>query len=239
MPSREITWLERPYDMNGSVSPVVGIRPSDTAMCMNAVRPMVAVSPTARYWPNGSVAVRAMRKPSQQNRAKRDNHDADTDESPLLTDGAEEKIRVRVRKVPELLLAFSKADAEQLARANSDQRLMDLKAGFRRCVAGIEEGQHPGETILDVANLMKDQNHPPHRHQTEMADLGPRREQHESAEQRHQRGHREVRLQQDQERHQAENHDEGQDALLELADLSALLRRQHGAPDHHHQPGQL
>ena len=71
VPSREITWLERPYDMNGNVSPVVGIRPSDTAMCMKAVSPMVAVSPTARYWPNGSVTVRAMRKPSQQNRAKR------------------------------------------------------------------------------------------------------------------------------------------------------------------------
>ena len=53
--------------MNGSVRPVVGISPSDTAMCMNAVSPTAAVSPAARYWPNGSSAVRAMRKPSQQN----------------------------------------------------------------------------------------------------------------------------------------------------------------------------
>ena len=57
--------------MNGSVSPVVGMSPSDTAMCMNAVSPMVAVSPTARYCPNGSAAVFAMRNPSQQNSAKR------------------------------------------------------------------------------------------------------------------------------------------------------------------------
>src|SRR3954452_9740467 len=71
VPRSEITWLERPYDMNGNVSPVVGMRPSDTAMCMNAVSPIVAVSPRARYWPNGSDAVRAMRKPSQQKRAKR------------------------------------------------------------------------------------------------------------------------------------------------------------------------
>src|SRR6185503_16473797 len=88
-------------------------------------------------------------------------HDAHTDESPLLANGAEEKIRVRVGEVPELLLAFSKADPEQLARANPDQRLVDLKAGFGRCVARIEEGQHTGKTILDVANLMEDQNHPP------------------------------------------------------------------------------
>jgi hypothetical protein len=52
--------------MNGKVRPVVGMRPSDTAMCMNAVSPIVAVSPTARYWPNGSAAVRAILNPSQQ-----------------------------------------------------------------------------------------------------------------------------------------------------------------------------
>jgi hypothetical protein len=49
VPSSEITWLDRPYDMNGRVRPVVGIRPSDTAMCMKAVSPTVAVRPTARY----------------------------------------------------------------------------------------------------------------------------------------------------------------------------------------------
>ena len=55
--------------MNGSVSPVVGIRPRETAICMKAVSPMAQVSPTARYCPNGSTAVRAIRKPSQQKRA--------------------------------------------------------------------------------------------------------------------------------------------------------------------------
>ena len=53
-------------DMKGKVRPVVGMRPSDTAICMKAVRPMTPVSPTARYCPNGSVVVRAIRKPSQQ-----------------------------------------------------------------------------------------------------------------------------------------------------------------------------
>jgi hypothetical protein len=71
VPSSEITWLDRPYDMNGRVSPVVGMSPSETAMCMKAVRPIVAVRPTARYCPKGSDAVRAIRNPSQQNRANR------------------------------------------------------------------------------------------------------------------------------------------------------------------------
>ena len=61
-----MTRLVRPYDMKGSVRPVVGISPSDTAMCRNAVSPTALVRPTARYCPNVSAAVRAMRKPSQQ-----------------------------------------------------------------------------------------------------------------------------------------------------------------------------
>ena len=138
-------------------------------------------------------------EPAEQ--GKQGNHDADTEKSPFLTDRAEEKIRVRVREVPELLLAFAKADSEQLARANPHQRLMDLKASFRRCVPGIKEGQHTGETILDIANLMEDQNHPHTGDQNEMPDLGSGGEQHEAAEQRHQRSHREVGLQQDQERY--------------------------------------
>src|SRR5262249_4342983 len=68
--ANEITWLERPYDMNGSVSPVVGMRSSETAMCIKAVNPIVAVRPAARYWPNGSAAVFAIRNPSQQNNVK-------------------------------------------------------------------------------------------------------------------------------------------------------------------------
>ena len=82
MPTSEITRLDRPYDMNGSVRPVVGIRPSDTAMCMNAVSPIVAVRPTARYCPNGSGAVRAMRKPSQQKSAKSSDHERRTPMNP-------------------------------------------------------------------------------------------------------------------------------------------------------------
>jgi hypothetical protein len=57
--------------MKGSVRPVVGMSPRETAMCMKAVSPIVAVSPTARYCPKGSVAVRAIRKPSQQKSEKR------------------------------------------------------------------------------------------------------------------------------------------------------------------------
>ena len=142
MPSSEITWLERPYDMNGSVSPVVGISPSDTAMCMNAVSPIVAVSPTARYCPNGSDAVRAIRKPSQQNSANSEDHDQHAEESPLLADRAEQEIGVGVRQIAELLLALPEAGAEEPARADPDERLVDLEAGLGGGVARIEEGQH-------------------------------------------------------------------------------------------------
>ena len=131
MPSREITWLDRPYDMNGSVSPVVGIRPSDTAMCMKAVSPMVAVRPTARYCPNGSAAVRAIRNPSQQNSANSEHDDEHADESPLLADRAEEEVGVGVRQIAELLLALAEAGAEQSARADPDERLIDLEAAAR------------------------------------------------------------------------------------------------------------
>jgi hypothetical protein len=39
--------FERPYETNGSVSPVVGKRPITTPMCKNAVNTVVNVSPTA------------------------------------------------------------------------------------------------------------------------------------------------------------------------------------------------
>ena len=132
VPSSEITWLERPYDMNGSVRPVVGISPSDTAMCMNAVSPIVAVRPTARYWPNGSG--RGARDPEAEPAEQREqeHHDEHADESPLLADGAEEEIGVRVRQIAELLLSLAEAGAEQAARADADERLMDLEAGLGR-----------------------------------------------------------------------------------------------------------
>ena len=74
--SREITWLDRPYDMNGSVSPVVGIRPSDTAMCMNAVSPMAAVSPDGEILPEriGRGLGDAKAEPAEQ-REERDDDD--------------------------------------------------------------------------------------------------------------------------------------------------------------------
>src|SRR5829696_4513255 len=107
-------------------------------------------------------------KPTEE--GEQGNHHANTRKPPFLTDGAEEEVRVRVREISELLLAFSKADPEQLARTDPDQRLIDLKTGFRGGVAGIQEGQHAGETILHVADLMEHQNHPDAGDQAEVAD---------------------------------------------------------------------
>ena len=75
--------------------------------------------------------------------------------------------------------------------------------------------------------------------QDEVADPRARREQHQTAQQRHQRGHREVGLEQDEQRYHAEHQDERHHAPLELAHLHALLRREHGAPDHHRESRQL
>ena len=69
--------------------------------------------------------------------------------------------------------------------------------------------------------------------------LAPGSEQHEPAQEGHQRGHREVGLQQDQEGHQPQHDEERQHSLLELTDLLALLGRQHRAPDDHGDARQL
>ena len=85
MPSREITWLDRPQDMNGSVSPVVGIRPSDTAMCMKAVSPMVVVRPTG-YCPNGRPrCARSEPEPAEQREERNDDeHLTNPHSSPIV-----------------------------------------------------------------------------------------------------------------------------------------------------------
>ena len=67
-----ITSPERPYDMKGRLRPVVGMRPRLTARVQQPASATVAVMPAARYWPKGSGAVLAIRKPSQQKMANSD-----------------------------------------------------------------------------------------------------------------------------------------------------------------------
>ena len=66
MPVKSIvsTRFERPYETNGSVSPVVGSSPMTTPMCRYAVSTVMNVSPTATSCRNGDRALRAMRNPS-------------------------------------------------------------------------------------------------------------------------------------------------------------------------------
>src|SRR5688572_11447967 len=63
--NKERTRLDRPYEMNGSVSPVVGSSPTTTPMCRYAVITTVTVRPMATSCRNGDHADRAIRKPSQ------------------------------------------------------------------------------------------------------------------------------------------------------------------------------
>src|SRR5258706_898015 len=58
---------ERPYDMNGSVTPVAGMTARLTPRCSTTLRPIITLIPVASSWPNGSDAWRAIRKPSHTN----------------------------------------------------------------------------------------------------------------------------------------------------------------------------
>ena len=63
----ETSRLERPYEMNGRVTPVAGSRARLTPIWRMAARLISATRPVARNCPNGSGAVRAMRNPAQMN----------------------------------------------------------------------------------------------------------------------------------------------------------------------------
>ena len=137
--------------MNGRVRPVVGMRLRVTAMCMRAVTPTAAVSPVARYWPNGSSAVRAIRNPSQQNTPNSSTHQQQPQEPPLLPDGAEDEVGVGVGQIAEFLLALSEADAEDAARSDADERLMDLARGL----GAIEEFVEPISAVPRELNQLQ------------------------------------------------------------------------------------
>src|SRR3989454_9794764 len=58
---------DRPYDMNGSVTPAAGITARLTPMCTTTLSPIITLIPVASSCPKGSLAWRAIRKPSQTN----------------------------------------------------------------------------------------------------------------------------------------------------------------------------
>src|SRR5688500_19408352 len=62
--SRVTSWLERPYDRNGSGNAVVGMWPVLAAMCINAVTATAGLRSIGRVWPYGNGAVCAIRNES-------------------------------------------------------------------------------------------------------------------------------------------------------------------------------
>ena len=123
------TRLERPYEMNGSVRPVVGSRPITTPMCRNAVSTVVNVSPTATSWRNGVRAWRAMRNPSSAYSAKaivmRRRVPTKPHSSPTLL---ADEVAVGKRDEVRLLHSLPEAAAEPAAGAHGDERLRELEA---------------------------------------------------------------------------------------------------------------
>ena len=114
-----------------------------------------------------------MRKPSQQKSANRNTTTQHAGEAPLLADGAEEEVRVRIGQIAQLLLPLPEPGAEEPARSDPDERLIDLEARLGGRVAGIEEGQHPGKAILGVADLVEHQDHRQPAQQDEVTDAWP------------------------------------------------------------------
>src|SRR5215208_6578816 len=143
-------------------------------------------------------------EPAEESKQRDDYQDPD--EAPLLSNSAEEKIGVRVGEVAELLLSFAEADSKHLARSDSYQRLMDLKACLGCGISRIQKGEQPGQPVLDIPNLMENQNHRDTGNQPEVPDLGSGSEQNQTAQQRDKGGHREVRLQEDQHRYHSQNY---------------------------------
>ena len=130
--SIESTRFVRPNHTNGSVSPVVGSSPITTPMCRNAVLTVVVVSPIARSCWNGVRACLRDAEPEPAVEREEQRHASDAHEAPLLADAAADEVVVREREEAELLPPLAEPDAEPAARADGDERLLELVVRPRR-----------------------------------------------------------------------------------------------------------
>src|SRR5262245_12740240 len=73
-------------------------------------------------------------KPEPAEEGEEGDDDEDADEAPFLADRAEQEVRIGVGQIAQLLLALPESRAEDAARAESHQRLVDLKAGIAASV---------------------------------------------------------------------------------------------------------
>src|SRR5688500_3042205 len=93
----------------------------------------------------GEILAKRIRRGASDSKAqpaeegKQGNYGNYPDETPLLTDSAEEEVGIGVRQIAELLLAFSETNAEQPTRSNPHERLVDLKAGVRDGISRVHE----------------------------------------------------------------------------------------------------
>ena len=188
------TMFERPYDTNGSVSPVVGSSPITTPMCRYAVSTVTKVSPTATSCRKGERAWRAMRKPSSPYAAKAIVIAGEPEEAPLLADVAGDEVAVRKRQEAVLLPPLPEADAEQPARADGDERLLELVVHLRRRAARIEERREAQHRVLHLLDLVPEHGDREREQRDEVRDAHAAGEQQHGDQQRVQHRHREVRL---------------------------------------------
>src|SRR5712692_4428603 len=115
-------------------------------------------------------------EPDERAEQQRDREHAE--EAPLLANGRENEIGVRVWQVAELLLALSESGAEQLPRPDTGERLLYLPRGFLGCRAGVQECQHPRDSVLRGGDGTEQQRSRSDTEGEEMPNAGPRGKEH-------------------------------------------------------------
>ena len=172
-------------------------------------------------------------------RPKAQHHAEHAEEAELFTDRGEDEVGVRIGEIAELLLALAEPDAEQLSRAEPDERLSDLPARFLGGRPGVQERQHACHAVLRGGDGAEQQRQRSGADEEEVADAGAGGEHDDADQHRHEHRHGEIGLEKDEPRDGSDDHEERQHTELEGADLLALLGRERRGPHDEGELGQL
>ena len=130
---------------------------------------------------------------------------------------------MRLGQVEHLLPALAEADAPQPPRAEGDERLHELEPDAARVERGVQEGEEPLRPVAGSRRLEEDERQGREDGHREVPYADAAREEHQEEEADRQRRGAEVRLEQEQPRHQANHHAVRHDADREVRYPLALL----------------
>ena len=213
--------------------PLVGSSPSTTLMFTSAWTAIIAVRPSARNDPNASCARIAMRTPRHAMTQKHSEHGRRAEQAKLFADHGVDEVGVRFGKEEQLLNAAHQSAAEHAAGADGDQRLHDLEAISQRIGFRIQEREEPAQSIRRAGDQEIQHRHGGQRRADEIPVVQSGREDHRADDHQQRGGGAEIRLQQDQPAHRADDDGDGQQRVRELVDavhaaLERQRREQHG-----------